>query len=289
MGVCRLRDELAKSTTEMKRGSMTVEPVHETKIEDLPISIYRTNEELGAAAAQEAAGIIRRAVEQNGHANIIVATGNSQLTFLAALRADKSIPWPQVNIFHMDEYVGLDPQHPASFPLFLRRHLLDYIRPQAFYPVPGQAQDTEAACAEYEALLRAHPADLCALGIGENGHIAFNDPPYADFDDPVWVKLVKLAEASRRQQVGEGHFPGLEECPTHALTLTIPALLAARRVLAIVPEARKAEAVEPRLRGPITRRLPRHRSCAARRTRTCSWTPNRRRRSTQKLAFVVAT
>jgi len=235
---------------------MSSNPIHVTKVDQLPITIYQTNEQLGAAAALEASGIIRRAVEQNGHANIIVATGNSQLTFLAALREDKSISWPQVNIFHMDEYVGIDPQHPASFPQFLRRHLLDSIRPQAFYPVPGQAQDVEQACRDYETLLRAHPADLCALGIGENGHIAFNDPPYADFHDPVWAKVVKLAPASRRQQVGEGHFASLEECPTHAITLTVPALLAARRILAIVPEARKAEAVRAALRGPITPDCP---------------------------------
>jgi glucosamine-6-phosphate deaminase len=235
---------------------MLVEPVHETRIEDLLVSIYRTNEELGAAAAQEASAIIRRAVEQNGYANIVVATGNSQLTFLVTLRKDTSIPWPHVNIFHMDEYVGIDPQHPASFPQFLHRHLLDYIKPQAFYPVPGQAQDGEQACRDYEALLRTHPADLCALGIGENGHVAFNDPPYADFDDPVWVKVVKLAEASRRQQVGEGHFARIEDCPTRAITLTIPALLAAKHVLAIVPEARKAKAVYRALRGPISEDCP---------------------------------
>jgi glucosamine-6-phosphate deaminase len=235
---------------------MLVEPVHETRIEDLLVSIYQTNEELGAAAAQEASAIIQRAVEQNGHANIIVATGNSQLTFLAALRKEVSIPWSHVNLFHMDEYVGIDPQHPASFPQFLHRHLLDHIRPKAFYPVPGQAQDIERACRDYEALLRAHRADLCALGIGENGHIAFNDPPFADFNDPVWAKVVKLAEASRRQQVGEGHFARIEDCPTHAITLTIPALLAAKRILAIVPEARKAKAVYRALRGPISEDCP---------------------------------
>jgi glucosamine-6-phosphate deaminase len=226
------------------------------KLEELSISIYQTNEELGAAAAQETSDVIRHAVEQKGHANIIIATGNSQLTFLAALRADRDIPWPQVNIFHMDEYVGLDPDHPASFPLFLKRHLLEYVQPKAFFPVPGHVENVERACKEYETLLRAHPADLCALGYGENGHIAFNDPPYADFDDPVWVKVVKLAEASRRQQVGEGHFARLEECPTHAMTLTIPALLAAKRVLAIVPEARKADAVYQALRGPISEDCP---------------------------------
>jgi len=235
---------------------MAVTPLHETKLADLRIGVYRTNEELGAAAAEKAAEIIRRAVDDKGYANIIVATGNSQLTFLAALRQAPAIPWQRVNVFHMDEYVGLDPGHPASFPQFLRRRLLDYVTPQAFYPVPGQAQDRAEACREYEALLRAHPADLCALGFGENGHLAFNDPPFADFHDPVWVKIVKLAEASRRQQVGEGHFAGLNDVPTHAMTLTIPALLAARQVLAIVPEARKAEAVRRALYGPVSEECP---------------------------------
>jgi glucosamine-6-phosphate deaminase len=235
---------------------MTVTPLRETKLADLRVGIYRTNEELGAAAAEVAAQVVRGAVEDRGGAAIIVATGNSQLTFLSALRRDRTIPWQHVAIFHMDEYVGLPSGHPASFPLFLQRHLLDYITPQAFYPVPGRAQDQEKACREYEALLRAHPADLCALGFGENGHLAFNDPPFADFHDPVWVKVVKLAEASRRQQVGEGHFGGLDEVPTHAMTLTIPALLSARQVLAIVPEARKAEAVYRALYGPISEECP---------------------------------
>ena len=229
---------------------------YETKIQDLPISIYRTNREMGQAAAAEAAEVIQRAIQEKGVANIIIATGNSQLTFLAALREMPGVDWPKVNVFHMDEYVGIDPGHPASFPNFLRQHLLDYVKPKAFYPVRAPATVMDAACREYEALLRAHPADLCAMGIGENGHIAFNDPPYADFDDPVWVKVVKLAERSRRQQVGEGHFASLDEVPTHAVTLTIPALLAAKRVLCIVPEARKAEAVQKALQGPITEDCP---------------------------------
>jgi glucosamine-6-phosphate deaminase len=235
---------------------MYPQPLHETRIEDLPVSIYRTNEEMGQAAAAEASEIIRWAIREKRQANIIVATGNSQLTFLAALKEATAIDWSRVNIFHMDEYVGIDPEHPASFPLFLHRHLVDHVKPGAFYPVPARAADLDAACSEYETLLRAHPADLCALGIGENGHLAFNDPPFADFSDPVWVKVVKLDEASRRQQVGEGHFGSLEEVPTHAITLTIPALLAARRVLAIVPEARKAEAVFKSLKGPISTDCP---------------------------------
>jgi glucosamine-6-phosphate deaminase len=151
--------------------------------------------------------------------------------------------------------VGIDPRHPASFPLFLHRHLIDFISPAAFYPVPGSG-DPAQVCADYEALLRANPADLCACGFGENGHLAFNDPPYADFNDPRWVKVVELAPASRRQQVGEGHFASLEEVPLQAVTLTIPALLSAGRVLAIVPEARKAAAVRQALYGPISVNCP---------------------------------
>ncbi len=157
----------------------------------------------------------------------------------------------------MDEYVGIDPQHPASFPLFLHRHFLDYVDVAAFFPVEAPVRRHRGgACREYEALLRRYPADLCACGIGENGHLAFNDPPYADFDDPVWVKVVQLDERSRLQQVGEGHFGSLDEVPTHAVTLTIPALMSAGRVLCIVPEARKADAVLASLRGPITEDCP---------------------------------
>lgn len=235
---------------------MIPKPIHEATYGALRTSVFATNAALGEAAAAEAREIITAAIKARGHANIILATGNSQLTFLHALRGLPGIDWQAVNIFHMDEYVGIDPQHPASFPHFLRDHILDAVKPGAFYPVPGQATDIEAACREYEALLKAHPADLCAMGIGENGHIAFNDPPFADFDDPVWVKIVRLDERSRRQQVGEGHFKSLAEVPTHAITLTIPALLSARRILCIVPEARKAEAVEAALLGPITEKCP---------------------------------
>jgi glucosamine-6-phosphate deaminase len=239
-------------------------PLRTTEYGSLRTSVYASNGAMGEAAADDAQNIIVSAIKARGHANIILATGNSQLTFLHALRGRPGIDWQKVNVFHMDEYVGIDPQHPASFPLFLRQHILDIVKPGAFYPVPGQAADpstgsgrgVEAACREYEALLKAHPADLCAMGIGENGHIAFNDPPYADFDDPVWVKVVKLDERSRRQQVGEGHFPSMAAVPTHAITLTIPALLSAKRILCIVPEARKAEAVEKSLLGPLTEDCP---------------------------------
>lgn len=235
---------------------MSIPPIHETQVDQLPVSVFPTNAAMGTAAAEEGAAVIRQAIADRGVANIVVATGNSQLTFLAALREMEDIDWSQVNVFHMDEYVGIDPAHPASFPLFLRRELVDLVQPGAFYPVEAPVENTEAACRAYEALLQAYPADLCAMGIGENGHIAFNDPPFARFDDPVWVKVVQLDERSRRQQVGEGHFASLDEVPAHAVTLTIPALLAARRVLCIVPETRKAEAVARALTGPVTEDCP---------------------------------
>ena len=236
----------------------TPTPLFKTTLEALPIGVYESNLQAGQAAAAEAAEFLEQALESRPQANIILATGNSQLTFLETLRAIPGLDWSRVNVFHMDEYLGIDPDHPASFPGFLRRHFLDYLQPQAkaFFPVPGGHSNPAQACQEYEALLRTYPADLCALGIGENGHLAFNDPPYADFHDPVWAKVVRLDEASRRQQVGEGHFPSLADVPTHALTLTIPALLAARKVLAIVPEKRKASAVQRSLFGPVETNCP---------------------------------
>lgn len=235
---------------------MTSKPTYQTKVESLPVSVYGTNEAMGAAAAVEGAQIIRDAIAEKGAANIIIATGNSQLTFLTALRAIDDVDWSKVTVFHMDEYIDLPEGHPASFPTFLQEHFLNYVDVGAFYPVVAKVGQLEHDCAEYAAALRTHPADLCAMGIGENGHIAFNDPPFAEFNDPVWVKVVRLDEVSRLQQVGEGHFGGLGEVPTHAITLTIPALLSADRVLCIVPEARKANAVESSLRGPITEECP---------------------------------
>jgi glucosamine-6-phosphate deaminase len=231
-------------------------PVRRLQIDQLPVEVYASRAAMGAAAAEVAREHLQRALAQRGGANLILATGNSQLSFLHALRELDGIAWDKIRVFHMDEYLGIDPAHPASFPLFLHEHILDKVQPGHFYPVPGQPEDVEAACAEYAQLLQQYPADLVALGIGENGHLAFNDPPYAKFDDPVWVKVVKLDEASRRQQVGEGHFPTLDSVPTHAITLTIPALLAAKRVLAIVPEARKAQAVRACLYQPVSEDRP---------------------------------
>lgn len=230
--------------------------LYQRTFDQLQVSVFATNAALGAAAAEEASSVLKAAVAERGEANVILATGNSQLSFLNAIRAMADVPWQNINVFHMDEYVNLPAGHSASFPLFLRRHLLDEVKPKAFYPVPGDAADLEAGCEAYKELLRGHPADLCVMGIGENGHIAFNDPPWADFNDPHWVKVVELDQRSRQQQVGEGHFGGLAEVPTHAITVTIPALLAAKRLLVLVPETRKAEAVGKSLFGPVTPDVP---------------------------------
>ena len=234
----------------------TSDPQKRWLIDQLPVELYASNEELGQAAAKKAQQILSEAIDKKGFANLILATGNSQLTFLKALRNLGDVDWQKVRIFHMDEYIGINPSHPASFPLFLENHFLQFTKPGHFHPIPSETSDVDSACKAYEALIRHHPADLVAMGWGENGHIAFNDPPDAHFDDPHWVKVVELAEESRLQQVGEGHFTSLDEVPKQAITLTIPALIAPVHILCIVPEARKASAVKACLSEPVDESRP---------------------------------
>ena len=186
----------------------------------------------------------------------MLATGNSQLAFLAALVTRNDVDWAKVTAFHMDEYVDLAPTHSASFQRYMREKVAASIPMKEFHYLTGDAGDAQAEADRYAALLRAHPLDVCCCGVGENGHLAFNDPPVADFDDPADVKIVALEPASRRQQVAEGHFAMIDDVPTHAITVTIPALVRARRVLAIVPEARKAAPVREALRGPVVTACP---------------------------------
>ena len=213
-------------------------------------------DELARDAAVEAADAIRSAIEARGEANVMLATGNSQLAFLVELIRMPDVAWDRVRAFHMDEYVGLQASHSASFQRYMRERVAAHLPVMEFHYLNGDAPDPEAEAARYAALLQAHPLDLTCAGIGENGHLAFNDPPVADFDDPRDVKVVALDEASRRQQVGEGHFASIDEVPTHAITVTIPALLRAERVLVIVPELRKARAVREALYGPIATACP---------------------------------
>jgi glucosamine-6-phosphate deaminase len=156
----------------------------------------------------------------------------------------------------MDEYVGIAADETASFARFLRERVAGPLGLGAAHVLDGAAADPDAECRRYSALLAEHPLDLCCLGIGENGHLAFNDPPVADFADPLDVKVVALTAASKRQQVGEGHFPSIDAVPPRAMTVTIPALLRARVVLVVAPEARKAVAVRDALEGPVSTACP---------------------------------
>lgn len=221
-----------------------------------PVDIFPSDQAMGEAAAQQAATFLRDILEARAEASIAIATGNSQLSFFAALRQQQGIDWSRVRVFHLDEYVGIDASHPASFRAFLTREFVIPLQPKHFHGIEGNGEDMHQVLAAYTALLEAHPLDLCCMGIGENGHLAFNDPPYADFSDPEMIKRVQLDEASRQQQVGEGHFASIDDVPTHALTLTIPTLLSAECVLVMVPEARKARAVQLALQGPITEGVP---------------------------------
>ncbi len=211
---------------------------------------------MARAAADQAAAIMRAAVHERGVAHVMFATGNSQRAFTETLvTATDDVPWAETIVFHMDEYVGIGPGHPAGFQRWIRERIVEPAHPRAAYYIDGQG-DSADACSRYADLLARHPLDLCCLGIGENGHLAFNDPGVADFSDPLDVKVVELDTACRQQQVNEGHFPDIAAVPSHAITVTVPALLRASQVITVVPEARKAEPVRAALTGPLSTACP---------------------------------
>jgi glucosamine-6-phosphate deaminase len=226
-------------------------PIVVRRVDRLDVEVHRDAAALARAAADRAAHTLRAAVEERGVAHAMFATGNSQLDFVDALTTlTPDVPWSETVVFHMDEYVGIGPDHPAGFQRWIRERIVDRVHPRSAYYVDGLG-DPGLSCLHYAELLQAHPLDLCCLGIGENGHLAFNDPPVADFDDPLDVKEVSLDQASRTQQVNEGHFEDLARVPTRAITVTVPALLRARSVMAVAPEHRKAEPVRASLEGPV--------------------------------------
>jgi glucosamine-6-phosphate deaminase len=226
-------------------------------IDSLRVVVHADATSLAVTAAREAAAVMNEAVARRGVVHAMFATGNSQLAFVAALVGSTlDAPWDRTVVFHMDEYVGVGADHPAGFRRWIRSRIGEAAPVLAAHYLDGLAPDPAAECARYASLLAAHPLDLCCLGIGENGHLAFNDPPVADFDDPLDVKVVELDRACRQQQVGEGHFPTLDAVPRLAMTVTVPALLRAGAVLAVVPEGRKAEAVRAALLGPVSTACP---------------------------------
>lgn len=240
---------------------MNVSAPHYTTAGRLAVEIHQDRPRLGAAAARAAAAYLHDVIAERGEARVIFACAPSQDEFLAQLievsrQGHTAVDWSRVTAFHMDDYVGLAGTHPQSFRNYLQQHLLQHVKIGRFHPLPAEEPDTAAVCARYTELLSAKPIDLICLGIGENGHIAFNDPPVADFEDPQLVKVVELDAACRTQQVNDGCFPNFDAVPKHAFTLTVTNFRRARRLSIHVPGPRKAAAVKATIEGPVTTECP---------------------------------
>ncbi|CAA9210145.1 MAG: Glucosamine-6-phosphate deaminase [uncultured Chloroflexi bacterium] len=218
--------------------------------------VFPNRAAMGKAAAEAGAAALRRVIAERGSVSAVFASAPSQNEFLAGLAEAPGIDWSRVTAFHMDEYVGLPVEAPQAFGQFLRDRLFRAVRPGRVHYLDGNAPDPEQECARYAALLADQPLDVAFVGIGENGHIAFNDPHVADFDDPQAVKVVELDQRSREQQVHDGMFLGLDAVPRTALSMTMPAITRAPHLLCMVPGPTKAEAVRNTLRGPISTSCP---------------------------------
>ncbi len=219
----------------------------------LNVQIYENRGLMGSAAAEQGAECLKKLLENQENINVMFAAAPSQNELLAGLVAS-DVDWTRVNAYHMDDYVGLPAEDSRRFPNFLKERLFDLLPFRSVHCMPStsSSEDGVRAAAEYDALLRANPLDVCFMGIGENGHIAFNDPWVADFNDPKWTKVVELDEVCRMQQVHDGCFASLEEVPSQAMTVTIPALVSAKEIFCVVPAATKAAAVDTLLQGEIT-------------------------------------
>jgi glucosamine-6-phosphate deaminase len=209
---------------------------------------------MSAAAAEHAAASLRRVINKSGKARVVAATGASQLEFLHALTALTGIDWPRVELFHLDEYVGIPEDHPASFRRYLRENLIDKTGIRKFHSLDG-TRPVQDVIREVGRELTSAPIDIMFAGIGENGHLAFNDPP-ADFETTEPYILVSLDEMCRQQQVGEGWFRRLEDVPTTAISMSIREMMKAHEMLVIVPDARKASAVKASVQGDVTALVP---------------------------------
>lgn len=222
----------------------------------LTVKLFPTTQQMGRAAAADVAAKIAELMEQKPEINMIFASAPSQNEFLSRLVADGRVDWTRINAFHMDEYIGIDPRAPQSFGNFLRERLFDKVPFRSVHYLDGSAEDLAQECRRYAELLLRHPTDIVCLGIGENGHIAFNDPDVANFNDPELVKIVELDSVCRQQQVNEKCFEAFDLVPAKALTLTIPALLRADWMFCIVPFSNKADAVYNAVYGEISERCP---------------------------------
>jgi glucosamine-6-phosphate deaminase len=224
--------------------------------EKMQVEIYDTRLAMGRAAAEAISAEIKRMIAREGKAAIILASAPSQNEFLQALREDTTIAWERITAFHLDEYVGVSDSHPTSFRRFVKDRLLNHVPIKAFHGLEGQADDLGAECKRYAALLEQEKPGLAILGIGENGHLAFINPPFCDFNDPANVRTVELDQACRQQQVNDGGVARLEDVPKTALSMTIPYLLSVPRAVAIVPGPAKRFAIKAVIDGPVATACP---------------------------------
>jgi len=231
-------------------------PEEQFNVDKLTVKIYDNRHLMGTAAAAQVSEFMSDVLKQRERVNIVFAAAPSQEEFLAALRSTPNLDWSRVNALHLDEYLGLPSDAPQAFGRFLKDRLFDWVHPGKVYYLRGNSTDPSIECQRYSRLIIEHPLDIACIGIGENGHIAFNDPHVANFEDPVLVKEVHLDEKCRLQQVHDVCFPSLDLVPTHALTMTIPAIMSARHIYCIVPGPRKREAVKRALEGPIEAACP---------------------------------
>ena len=232
-----------------------MESIHRV-VGSLKLQIHADERAAGAAAAHAAAETLQQLDQKANGIGVIFATGASQLEMLRALTAMPGLPWRKVRGFHLDEYIGLDEQHPASFRQYLQKNLAQRVRLQEFFAIDGSSSDLDRVRREYVERLRAAAPQLCLLGIGENGHLAFNDPPEANFDDPEAMKVVTLDAECRQQQLAEGWFQRFEDVPERALTVTIPTILKVPKLIVSIPGYRKAQSVRRTLLEPISTACP---------------------------------
>ena len=226
------------------------------KVDKLQVEIYDNRTLMGEAAARDIKAKIAELLAEKAEINMIFAAAPSQNDVLKSLVEDKEIEWNRVNAYHMDEYIGLDKNAPQGFGNFLKAHIFGLVPFKSVNYIDITTTNPEAEAERYGKLLQENPTDIVIMGIGENGHIAFNDPPVADFKDEKWVKPVKLDEICRQQQVNDGCFASLDEVPTHAMTLTVPTLVKAPYLFCIVPAKTKANAVYETLNGSIDEHCP---------------------------------
>lgn len=221
----------------------------------MKVIIHNTHREMARAAATFGAELIRRAVARRGRAAFILSTGMSQAVFLEELTAVPNVPWDKTTMFHLDDYLGLPVDHPASFDRYLRERFISKVHPGEFHLVDGNAADPEAECARYAAQMNHDTVDVCFAGIGETGHLALNDPP-ADFDEPRDFRVIDVDRRSREQLAGEGWFNSWRECPARAITISIGRIMRCGTIVSVVGESRKARAVARTIADPVGPDLP---------------------------------